>query len=86
MQAEGWKIRVLGTRFDLVWGNDPELQRRCRTLFLPDPDLLEEDEFLALAQDRLARTGLAASVEPALSGALYRARMRLRTGISRPLR
>ena len=85
LHAAGWRIRVVGARYDLIWGQDVAFQQRHKTVFLPDPDLLAEDEFLALATDRLARAGFAIPKGDAISSAIFRAKLRLRDRISTPV-
>lgn len=78
-----WQVRVLSARYDEIWGRDVQLQRRMRTLLLPDPDLLSEDELLALTLSRLDRLGFQVPWTDNLSLALANAHKRLRASATR---
>ena len=80
-QTKGWRVRVLSARYDAIWGQDTAFQRRTRTLLLPDPDLLSEDELLALCLNRLDRLGIEVPWADPLSLALSSARRRLRQAL-----
>ncbi|AWD22546.1 hypothetical protein [Fuscovulum blasticum] len=79
----GWSVRFAGPKADILWGRDGALQRARRLLILPPPWLLSEDQLVAVALQRLARAGFAASVPDALLPALRAAELQLQSGFGR---
>ncbi len=76
--SSGWRVRVLSARYDEIWGRDITLQKRSRTLLLPEPELLADDELLAVTLNRLDRLGFQVPWADNLSLALASAHKRLR--------
>lgn len=75
--AAGWRIRLAGLRWDLVWSADRTRLHRLRCLVMPDPGGLSAREWAALSAARQRDLGLVPDLSPIWLEPLSRARAHL---------